>query len=93
MSTEAIDGGVSSDAWSLAELELSAVAIAGRLRLMLAFNAQRFELAAMQVLLETWQGELGVIVEHCLLQTHTELTPADLSYSELSVDELEDLFK
>ena len=30
-----------------------------------------------------------VIVEHCSDRTHIELTPADLSYSDITIDELE----
>jgi non-ribosomal peptide synthase protein (TIGR01720 family) len=93
LSSEPVEGGVSPDAWALAEIEVSALAVAGQMRLMLAFNAKRFALPAMQTLLETWHRELHAIVEHCRQQAHTELTPADLSYSKLSVDELEDLFK
>jgi non-ribosomal peptide synthase protein (TIGR01720 family) len=93
LSPESVDGGVDPDAWSLAELEVTAVAVAGQLRLMLAYNAKRFALPAMQALLETWHRELHAIVAHCRQRGQTELTPADLSYSQLTVDELEDLFK
>jgi hypothetical protein len=36
---------------------------------------------------------LLAVSDHCCRQTRTELTPADLTYSALSVDELEDLFR
>jgi non-ribosomal peptide synthase protein (TIGR01720 family) len=93
MSSEFIEGGVSPDAATLAELEVSALAITGRLRLMLAFNEKRFTFAAMQALLESWQRELRAITDHCRDRPYTELTPADLTYSRLTVDELEDIFR
>jgi amino acid adenylation domain-containing protein/non-ribosomal peptide synthase protein (TIGR01720 family) len=93
LSPEPVDGGVSPDAQTLAELEVSAIAVGGQLRLMLAFNALRFTHADMQALLAAWRNELLAVSDHCCRQTRTELTPADLTYSALSVDELEDLFR
>jgi amino acid adenylation domain-containing protein/non-ribosomal peptide synthase protein (TIGR01720 family) len=93
ISPESIEGGVSPDAFTLAEIEVSALAVGGRMRLMLAFNAKRFAPPAMQDLLEAWQTELREIVQHCKQRVHTELTPADLSYTKITVEELEDIFK
>ncbi|MBT6276943.1 MAG: amino acid adenylation domain-containing protein [Chromatiales bacterium] len=86
-------GNVSPDAETLAELEVSAYALAGQLRLTLAFSEQRFESVMASALLDVWRNQLMVIVEHCSDRTHIELTPADLSYSDITIDELEDIFK
>ncbi len=92
-SAEAIEGGVDPAAPLLAELEASAIVLAGELRLMLAYNRRRFEGPAMGALMQAWREELGLVVQHCREQSGTRLTPADLSYSQLTVDELEGLFK
>ncbi len=93
MSPQAVEGGVHPDAACLAELEASALALAGRMHLALAFNAARFDLAAMRELLETWRREVAALVAFCAGREGGELTPSDLTYAKLSVDELENLFK
>ena len=93
MSPQAVEGGVHPDAACLAELEVSALALAGYMRLALAFNAARFDIAAMRELLEAWRREIAVVVAFCAGRPQGELTPSDLSYARLSVDDLENLFK
>lgn len=93
MSPQAVEGGVHPDAACLAELEASALALAGRMHLALAFNAARFDLAAMRELLEAWRHEVAALVAFCVGRDGGELTPSDLTYARLSVDELENLFK
>jgi hypothetical protein len=63
------------------------------MRLALAFNAARFDIAAMRELLEAWRREIAVVVAFCAGRPQGELTPSDLSYARLSVDDLENLFK
>jgi amino acid adenylation domain-containing protein/non-ribosomal peptide synthase protein (TIGR01720 family) len=89
---EPLDGHVNPDAECLAELEASAMTSGGALRLMLAYDRRRFDAAAVEALIRHWQGELRAAIEHCCRHA-AELTPADLSYSALSVDELEDIFQ
>jgi non-ribosomal peptide synthase protein (TIGR01720 family) len=89
---ETLDGAVNPDAECLAELDVSAVVMGGALRLTLAYNRRRFDAATMETLLFRWQRELRAAAEHCCARP-AELTPTDLSYSALSVDELEDIFR
>jgi amino acid adenylation domain-containing protein/non-ribosomal peptide synthase protein (TIGR01720 family) len=89
---EPLDGHVSPDAETLAELEVSGMVIDGALQLTLAYDRQRFLSPTMDTLLAAWQRELRIAIEHCR-QRPVELTPADLSYAGLSVDELEDIFQ
>jgi amino acid adenylation domain-containing protein/non-ribosomal peptide synthase protein (TIGR01720 family) len=93
ISSEFADGGYSPNAWTLAELELSAVTINHRMHLLLAFNKARFSPVAMQSFLDAWRREVAPIIDYCQERPDTELTPSDLSYSKLTVDELEDLFR
>jgi surfactin family lipopeptide synthetase A len=89
---EPLDGHVNPDAETLAELEVSAMVIDGALQLTLAYDRQRFDAPSIDALLAQWQRELRIAIEHCR-QRPAELTPADLSYAGLSVDELEDIFQ
>ena len=89
---EPIAGWVNPDAACLAEIEISAAVSGGVLGLTLAYNHLRFAADRMQALLACWRTELGAAVEHCRTRTVTEVTPADLTYAGLSVDELEDMF-
>ena len=93
VSSQLVEGAVSADAHTLAELEVSAWVLDGRARLMLAFDHQRFSQLAMDALVESWHAELTRVLAHCAGVEGVELTPADLSYSQLTVDELEDIFK
>ena len=92
LAAEPIGGGVSPDAECLAEMEISGLVAGGRLQLSIAYNRLRFGAEAMQALATAWRTEIAAAIEHCRHRTGTELTPADLTYSGLSVDELEDMF-
>ena len=90
---DVINGNVSPDATTLAEFEVSAFALAGQLNLTLAFSEQQIELNMASALLDNWKSQLVVILEHCSGRVHSELTPTDLSYTDITIDELEDIFK
>ena len=92
LAAEPIGGGVSPDAECLAAMEISGLIAGGRLQLAIAYNRVRFGAEAMQALATAWCTEIAAAIEHCRHRTATELTPADLTYSGLSVDELEDMF-
>ena len=71
------------------ELEFSAVVSAGRMELSVLYNRRRFESGTLRQLLGWIAGELEQIVEHCRARETPELTPSDLTYREISLDELE----
>jgi non-ribosomal peptide synthase protein (TIGR01720 family) len=90
---EELDGHVNTDAACLAEIELSAMIVARQLRLRIAYNQRRVDASVMEAFLAGWQSAVTDAIEHCRARRHTELTPADLSYSQVTVDELEDMFR
>ncbi|ABC29732.1 Non-ribosomal peptide synthetase modules and related protein [Hahella chejuensis KCTC 2396] len=69
-------------------LEISAMALGGRLRLQLCIDRARPLLDA-DALLTRWSGQLAHLAEHCLGCADTTVTPSDLTYSDISLDELE----
>ena len=73
------------------ELELFGLVLKGQLEFNLAYNRHRFQEQTMTVLLEFIRTELEVVMRHCREKTAPELTPADLTFPKLSLDELEAL--
>ncbi|WP_431685778.1 amino acid adenylation domain-containing protein [Hahella sp. NBU794] len=69
-------------------LEISAMALGGRLRLQLCIDRARPLLDA-EVLLTRWSEQLAHLAEHCLGCAGATVTPSDLTYSDISLDELE----
>jgi non-ribosomal peptide synthase protein (TIGR01720 family) len=82
---------VSDDAARGFELELVGVVIADRLTLSAHFATERVRATGPRKLLDHWCAALEAIIAHCVAQGRSELTPSDLSYRDLSLDELEDL--
>jgi non-ribosomal peptide synthase protein (TIGR01720 family) len=92
LAPESIAGGVNHDAACLAEIEVSGMVTGRTLRLAMAWNRLRVAEDQIQALLSGWRAEILAVVAHCRARSGTELTPADLTYPGLSVDELEDMF-
>jgi len=74
------------------ELEFSALVLEGRLRLGVRYGARRQESARIEQLAEAWATEAALLAEHLSNGTATaQVTPSDLTYSAISLDELESL--
>jgi amino acid adenylation domain-containing protein/non-ribosomal peptide synthase protein (TIGR01720 family) len=73
-------------------LELSASIVGGRFQCSLGFAADQVVPSRRLQLCQTLESELDTLVVHCLDKTATELTPSDLTYKELSLDELDGIF-
>ncbi|WLQ16684.1 amino acid adenylation domain-containing protein [Hahella aquimaris] len=69
-------------------LEISAMALGGHLRLQLCIDRVRPLLDA-DALLTRWSEQLADLAAHCLARPDTTVTPSDLTYSDISLDELE----
>ncbi len=82
------EASVDGDAVRPCELDASAIALNGRLELRLAYSRERLRARTVAALAERWQRELRVVGEHCA-QRRAEVTPADLSYSSISLEDLE----
>lgn len=74
------------------ELEFSAMVMGGRVECQLTFSRRRWQRASLERVFERYLAHLEEIVDHCRSRERPKLTPSDLSYSDLSIDELEGLF-
>jgi non-ribosomal peptide synthase protein (TIGR01720 family) len=73
------------------EIELSAAMIDGALRLGLRYGARRFARGSVERLLAAWADELNAVADHLTTSAVRQLTPSDLNYSGISLDELESI--
>jgi amino acid adenylation domain-containing protein/non-ribosomal peptide synthase protein (TIGR01720 family) len=71
------------------ELEVEAVVLGGRLRLTTAFSNRLHRRETIEILMSTLQEELATLLDHCLDRDQPELTPSDLTYRGLDLDELD----
>ncbi|MGR9012021.1 MAG: amino acid adenylation domain-containing protein [Gammaproteobacteria bacterium] len=70
-------------------LELSAMVLEDRLCIDWRYDQQQFTDESMQILTSLYMASLREVMDHCLQQTARAITPSDLTYSDLSLDELE----
>jgi non-ribosomal peptide synthase protein (TIGR01720 family) len=89
--SDPIGDSVSQNAERPFELELFGLVLKSQLEFNLAYNRNRFREQTMSALLDFIRAELEVVMRHCREKRGAELTPADLTYSKLSLDELETL--
>lgn len=73
-------------------LEVGAALIGGELRVTLGYAAGQVDAARIRQLSDDLEKHTRQLVEHCLGKNSSELTPADLTYKGLSLDELDGLF-
>ncbi len=74
------------------ELEVSGIITGGRLRLGIGYSRKQYRPETVGRLLDLLRSELKVVMDHCRSRNAAELTPSDLTYKDLSLDELDDLF-
>jgi iturin family lipopeptide synthetase A len=92
VSADPVGWAVSPDAERPCEIDISATVLHDEFEFRIEYNASHFARTTMERLLELYREKLLPIVDHCTGRETTELTPHDLSYSELTLDELEGLF-
>lgn len=73
-------------------IEIAALVVADRLRITISYPAGGLAEASVGKLLSALEEELRVLAEHCLHRKAPELTPADLTYKDLSLEEFDRLF-
>ena len=86
-------GGVNPLAARTCDLDVSALVLGAEGVVEFQFTPSRLPAADVARLREAFDEELGAIVDHCAGVRAPELTPADLTYSALSLDELDELFE
>ncbi|XHF15017.1 amino acid adenylation domain-containing protein [Archangium gephyra] len=77
------------DAERLFDLELLASVASGSLRVALSYDTGAFGTSRMQALVDALHRELELLIAHCVAHDTPELTPSDIDYSGMSIDELD----
>jgi non-ribosomal peptide synthase protein (TIGR01720 family) len=75
------------------ELDVSALVIGDDAIVEFQFNPARLPVSDAARLRQAFSEELNAVLDHCIGLSAPELTPADLTYSALSLDELDELFE
>jgi amino acid adenylation domain-containing protein/non-ribosomal peptide synthase protein (TIGR01720 family) len=63
----------------------------GELVLGFSFNKYEYKKSTIEKLVDLYRSNLLKIIRHCTKKQEKELTPSDLTYSDFSIEELEDL--
>jgi len=74
------------------DLDISAMVMDAEMTISLTYSKHRFLQSTMEDLLHLYVRELHMLIDFCTHQRTSELTPADLTLSGLSLDEFESLF-
>lgn len=72
-------------------LDISGIVIEGQLTLTISYNRNEYDEETINELAQNYKKYLLRIIEHCVQKEDTELTPSDLSYNEMTMDELGDI--
>ncbi|WP_430412119.1 amino acid adenylation domain-containing protein [Kordia sp.] len=73
------------------DMEVTSVVIKGQLAVRISYSSNKFEEATMNAFLEKLQQNLETIIEFCLGCEETEITPSDLTFTDISLEELDAL--
>jgi amino acid adenylation domain-containing protein/non-ribosomal peptide synthase protein (TIGR01720 family) len=80
---------ISPEARRLYRLDINCLIVSGVLQFTVNYNAKQYQVATMERFTAIYQQSLQKIIQHCLNREQTELTPTDVGYKELSLDELD----
>jgi amino acid adenylation domain-containing protein/non-ribosomal peptide synthase protein (TIGR01720 family) len=86
-------GSVGANNERVIALDLYAIVIDNRLRITCNYNHQEYSEVGIRTLMEHFRNELAAIINHCAQKQVKEVTPSDLGYGKLSLDELEKIKK
>jgi len=73
------------------DLSISGIIFANQFKISVSFSPYRYQPQSIEKFLESYREEIGLIISHCQQKDDQELTPSDLSYTDLSLDELDDI--
>jgi fengycin family lipopeptide synthetase D/gramicidin S synthase 2/tyrocidine synthetase-2 len=62
-----------------------------KLRVTIEYNRCQYDRSDIETLANCYESRLTGIIEHCLQKEETEITPADIEYSDMEIDELKEL--
>jgi iturin family lipopeptide synthetase B len=74
------------------ELEVEGRVIDRRMTMTITFGAKQYKRETIEILTQRFQAGLEQIVSHCLGVDKQEVTPSDLGYKDISVDQLKNFF-
>jgi len=83
---------VSPEAPRAHDLDIVGLVVAGQLEITGSYHNKRYNTASIEKLLTAYQNALSTVIAHCQSQQSTELTPADLTYKDISLEELDSFF-
>lgn len=73
------------------ELDINVVTIKRQLQVSISYNKKQFKSSTIKTLLEHYHRGLSHIISYCSERQEKELTPSDLTYKKLSIEELDEL--
>jgi len=82
---------VSPDSELIHDIDINGEIMQGRLKISVIFNQNAFKHETMEKLGADFKDALQKIMRHCMNIEDTEITPSDLDYKGLSIDELDNV--
>lgn len=73
-------------------LEIEGMVIRDRFQLIISYNKKHYKSETIEKLMLNFEKGLLELINHCKEKQSTELTPADLTYKGLELDDLDDIF-
>ncbi|QOT01327.1 amino acid adenylation domain-containing protein [Brevibacterium sp. JNUCC-42] len=74
-------------------INVSGIVVEGQLSIQISYDSQAYHDSTMEKLIQRYQYHLLEIINHCVQQKETEMTPSDFSTKELSMEDLESVFE
>lgn len=74
------------------DVDILSWVVDGQLEVSISYHQKRYRPATLQRLATAYEQALLIVIHHCQTQHAGELTPADLTYKELSLETLDSLF-
>jgi amino acid adenylation domain-containing protein/non-ribosomal peptide synthase protein (TIGR01720 family) len=72
--------------------DISGMVSEGKLWIGITYSRHHYDHAHMEEFISLYRNALQEIISHCMSRATSELTPSDLSYSEISISDLETFF-
>ncbi|CAH1206498.1 D-alanine--D-alanyl carrier protein ligase [Paenibacillus plantiphilus] len=82
---------MSSSLKSTYALEINGIVTNSKLVFSFGFSRKEFEAATINSLADSFRTQLISVIQHCMNREFTEITPSDLLYNELTLDQLDEI--
>ncbi|MBF0378963.1 MAG: amino acid adenylation domain-containing protein [Desulfamplus sp.] len=73
------------------DIDINAIVTENGLEISLTYNTKALTKKAMETLLENFKSELETVIEHLINKAEATLTPSDIDFDGLGIDELDDV--